>query len=210
MKRLTILVCMLALTLSSAADAAIQWKKGAGGNDHYYEIRQVDGGIDWADAGAKAIFDGGYLVTITSDAERTFVYDNLANHAQYWRANNGGGFTQFAGPWIGAYQDDAAQEPAQGWFWTNAEGAVDPGAWPGGEPNDFNGNEDCGMFYNHANNTTPVDVWNDVPCGFLAESYIVEWDQKPKGAPGLLAPAAAALGAVLAVAGAAAARKRVK
>ncbi|MEP7274673.1 MAG: C-type lectin domain-containing protein, partial [Acidobacteriota bacterium] len=66
----------------------------------------------WDEAQAAAVARGGYLATILSDAENTFVF-NLVNDPAYWRDD-----LPF-GPWIGGYQPPGSPEPAGGWTWVN-------------------------------------------------------------------------------------------
>ena len=63
----------------SAIGTPVQWT-GAGSNGHYYDISQASGtnvppygGLSWTEANSLAIAAGGYLATITSAGENSFI-----------------------------------------------------------------------------------------------------------------------------------------
>ena len=62
---------------------------------------------------------GGYLATITSAQENTFVH-NLITANEYW-INVG---VDSRGPWLGGYQPAGSLEPAGGWTWVTGEAFV--------------------------------------------------------------------------------------
>src|SRR5690349_10396811 len=77
MKSILLAVCAsLALSGGTALAAPILWSSADGGNDHYYEY--VSGPVSWttafaaADAATLSGYDS-YLVTVTSEAENTFL-----------------------------------------------------------------------------------------------------------------------------------------
>ncbi len=142
-------------------------------NNHLYEY--VSASLDWN--GAKTAAEArskygatGYLATITSASENSFVAARLLNQG-----------------WMGA--SDAAAEGSWRWvtgpesgtlFWTGASGgSVASGqyaSWNSGEPNDSGGNEDCAQYL------VGGGLWNDLPCsGTSLPGYVVEY-----GAPGNL------------------------
>lgn len=142
-------------------------------NGHLYEY--VSTTLDWN--GAKTAAESrskygasGYLATITSSAENSFVAARLSNQG-----------------WMGA--SDVASEGSWRWvtgpeagtlFWTGtSSGSVASGqyaSWNGGEPNDSSSNEDCGQYL------IGGGLWNDLPCsGTTLPGYVVEY-----GAPGNL------------------------
>jgi hypothetical protein len=92
-----------------ARGAWVQWTTASGGNNHWYQVftaPDVIGtgkGISWTDAKAAAESKGGYLVTIRSAAETTFINNliSLSAHPSYWQDLGWGYF----GPWIGAQQN---------------------------------------------------------------------------------------------------------
>ena len=81
-----ILLIMLVCFIVNPSNAdLIVWPTGEGGTGHFYEIYSEPAGITWDDAQADAVSQSGYLVTILSAAENTFVFDNLVNDSQFWR-----------------------------------------------------------------------------------------------------------------------------
>ena len=108
---LSAVVLLVAFTPATKA-ASVQWSVADGGNGHFYEAFSVPDGISWTSASQIADLMGGYLVTITSQAENDFVYD-LINYDMYWDGPSG--------PWIGGYQPPGSPEPAGGWTWVTDE-----------------------------------------------------------------------------------------
>jgi acetyltransferase-like isoleucine patch superfamily enzyme len=96
----------------------IQWNSASGGNDHMYEVVVIPEGISWSDANAAALAKGGYLVTLTSEAENTFVKDILvvnpiigSMQRSYWT----GGVCDVA-------DDSVLSNPGpQTWHWNNGD-----------------------------------------------------------------------------------------
>ena len=116
--------------------APIQWTVASGGNGHWYEGVYVGSNTLWTYANAVATAKGGYLASITSAAENSFV-TNLVSDLKYWDANSSGTF----GPWIGGYQYDKLAEPAGHWAWTSGE-SWSYTNWNPGEPNNAYNRED--------------------------------------------------------------------
>src|SRR6187551_3034226 len=99
--------CFISLAFTSFTHAEWQqWTVTAGGNGHYYEAVLAPAGINWNDAKAAAEVRGGYLATITSAQENTFVH-NLITANEYW-INAG---VDSRGPWLGGYQPAGSLEP---------------------------------------------------------------------------------------------------
>jgi hypothetical protein len=135
------------------------------GNGHTYSANYVPEGITWTQANAIAIRDGGYLATITSPRENEFVYENVANHDEFWfDGNPDNGY----GPWLGGYQIQNSTEPNGGWAWANGE-PMNYANWATGQPDNYNGNEDRLIFYGSS-------AWNDYPGDLKAKGFIVEYD----------------------------------
>ena len=61
---------------------------------HYYEAVSVSSGITWSEANAQASQTGGYLATMTSQAENDFIF-NLIDDTVYWYERPNG---RLAGP----------------------------------------------------------------------------------------------------------------
>jgi hypothetical protein len=93
----------------------VQWRIEDGGNGHWYQLLIRANGIDWV--GARSIADaaGGRLAQIESASERQFLFDFSAMSTSAWNKDAGGAL----GPWLGALQQTDAQEPFDGWIWTD-------------------------------------------------------------------------------------------
>jgi len=175
MKRhgLLVLGVILVAGLPSLTEAAlIQWLVTDGGNGHFYESFSVSGGISWTHASEAANLKGGYLVTITSQAENDFVH-NLINDAMYWDGPSG--------PWIGGYQPEGSPEPDGAWRWVTEEPFLYSN-WNGQQPNEFHGNNESRIHFGYIARTP---FWNDVPDTAVIEDgrrirgYIVESIPEP-------------------------------
>jgi hypothetical protein len=163
----------------------VQWPVADGGNGHYYEYVNpaATPSITWTEARAAAAARtfmgvGGHLATLTSDAERLFVFD------QYHSVPS-------PQSWIGGVQAPGAATPAAGWMWVTGEpwGVTD---WAPGEPNDWpntieNGGEQYLSMLNYGGGTDPTrGAWNDNTDRGVPSAYIVEYPVLPE-------PASAAL-----------------
>lgn len=160
------------LMLGSAASAApIQWTAGAGANGHWYEF--ISSPVNWATAMANSAASShlglqGYLVTITSAEEQSFVTNSVTT-------------TPTTISWMSATDTDTEGT----YVWQAGPEAGDTLTylnWAPGEPNNL-GNED----YIHFNWSTG-GRWNDIP-GHTNYGYVIEYggflDAVP--APGALA-----------------------
>lgn len=161
----------LACFAAASAQATIfEWSVGNGGNGHFYEW--VPGTYEWAGANTAATGLGGYLISITSAAEQSFVTES--SWFEY-KVTDGAGF----GPWIGAVQPPGSTEPAGGWLWSSGEGilASTCSNWEVGEPNNTNG-EEAGHMWNFAL------TWNDLSVEMSnAGGFIVEYNLNPVPEP---------------------------
>ena len=115
--------------VSVALGDTVRWDDHPDGLVHWYEV--VPTQLSWTDAKSDAEARGGYLVTVTSQAETDFIVDNLGSAILMC--------------WLGALQDPAApgwHEPDGGWTWITGE-TWDYTNWEprSGEPNNVNGNE---------------------------------------------------------------------
>jgi hypothetical protein len=98
----------------------IQWRVEDGGNGHWYQVVAIEGGFSHAEARAEARLRGGYLASLTTQAEDEWVYANLSAYDR----------------WIGGIQNVNAPdyaEPAGGWAWSTGE-AMDYTNWSGNGP----------------------------------------------------------------------------
>ena len=125
--------------------SASQWKSSAGGNNHWYELVKTPK-LTWSQARDYAVNHGGYLATITSSAENDFIRTLFANGTA---------------PFIGGYSENNVFRWVTGetFSYTN---------WQAGEPNNFNGVEDCAQFLG------ATGQWNDTSKNF-PNAFIVEY-----------------------------------
>jgi hypothetical protein len=123
-------------------------------NGHYYKWVNTSGTWGTAKAGAAGL--GGYLASVTSAAEQSFVTTSVApSSTAFWI---GGTDEQTEGTWLWVNGD--------AWGYTN---------WNGGEPNN-SGNEDYLMM--NTNGT-----WNDWNASGANPGYVVEWNVNPNIPP---------------------------
>jgi hypothetical protein len=167
------LVAFVLIGSRGVSAAPIQWTIGSGGNGHWYELFAATG---FTAANNSAISMGGYLATITSQAENDFVQALVA----------AGGATS---TWLGGFQSAANpgySEPGGGWAWLNGDpfvftnwGPREPGNTfnPGGI--DINGNEDhLGMSLDPSFSGRWFDINGNIP--YDAQfNYVVESVPEP-------------------------------
>lgn len=165
---------------SGALAAPVQWTVGAGGNDHWYEF--VTPATTWTAARTAALGSthlgmGGYLATLTSAGEQSFL---LGLSADGWL---GGSDAAVEGQWRWMDGPESSQL-----FWSGGIGGTPTGftSWNGNEPNN-QGDED----YLHLNGGR----WNDLPSS-STRGYFVEYSANGVPLPGTLGLAAAALAAL--------------
>jgi len=94
----------------------VQWRVEDGGNGHWYQLPIRANGIDWVSAKSIAESAGGRLAQMESATERQFLFNFSAMSIYAWNKDAGGAL----GPWLGALQQPGAQEPNDGWIWTDA------------------------------------------------------------------------------------------
>jgi hypothetical protein len=158
---------VLGVTMSSPTveGQASSWKH-PDGSTHWYEAVVVAAGIDWSSANAAAAIKGGYLATMTSAAENTFVF-GLINQAQFWSKTG----LIWNGPWVGGVQPSGSSEPSGGWKWGELE-AFTYKHWASGKP-DNAGKADRIHF--GGTTTTQVPAWSDGPSGVKRVAYVIEY-----------------------------------
>jgi len=151
-RNLAFVAALAALTSGAAQAAPVQWETSAGGNDHWYEV--VFGSFSWDTANTAAtssthLGETGYLASITSALEQTFINSLNPNNARAWLGGT-----------------DAAIEGI--WEWTSGE-AFAYSNWYSGEPNNYYGED-------HLVGWWVGDQWNDWDRSNLSSAYIVEYD----------------------------------
>ncbi len=171
---------------------AVRWEVGMGGNGHYYLPVNSSESLSWSDAKVAAETLGGYLVSLRSESENTFVFELVQGDDANWAGQPPDSSGYQRGPWIGARQQANSTEPEGGWRWENGERFTFH-AWrtklvPDPQPNDFNGEEEVAHFMAFDERQP---LWNDAPdeSSFGVFSYVVEFgppepDVPPK--PGLV------------------------
>jgi hypothetical protein len=166
---------------SSASDApkgappgAVVWSAVDGGNGHAYLVVHAPG-IQWDEADDAARNAGGYLVTITSSEENTFVFGLLAKDldASFFEDSN---VSVWFGPWLGAERDAAAGDPQLGWTWETGE-PFRYTAWAPTEPNAGLQNAETRIGYIGSGPDIPnAGRWADlVPNRPEVTGYVVEF-----------------------------------
>jgi len=184
-------VLAASLLASSAQATPIQWSSGTGHNDHWYEAVLAPSGITWTAASANAASVGGYLATILSGDENTFVF-NLINSPTYWTNPSG----PYIGPWLGGFQVSCSPEPSCGWTWLNGDGSFAAGSgaytnWNATEPSNGVGSPHglAEAYLHYFDYGGRNSTWNDLPndlsgAGFANPiAYVVEYNSNPTAAP---------------------------
>jgi hypothetical protein len=118
---------------------------------HTYEVYSET--LSWTDAQAIAKAKGGYLVSIGSDSENSYVAN--FKPSSLWS-------------WIGFYQPVFTNEPVGGWVWDSGETST-YSAWAPKQPDNWQGTEHYAHIYPAPN----LFIWNDLPndnlLGFIVE-----------------------------------------
>jgi len=187
-------VAVAFLSIATVAFADItsqaQWTIGSGGNGHTYRVVAKPGLISWDSANSEAGLAGGYLATVTSPAENSFVF-SLIDNAAFW--------TQSAndhGPWIGGFQLPGSSEPSGGFTWVTQPAASSPepfsyANWEAGEPNNLTAtvlgttyNQDRVSFFHVGSGRAAT--WSDEynvtgsPLNQWTISYVIEFNSIPE------------------------------
>ena len=122
-------------------------------NGHYYYVFSVENVTNWDAARAYCESLGGYLATITSQAENDAIYSQLLKQG-----------------YKSAYFGLTDSETEGIWQWVTGE-PVDYFNWHSGEPNSESSREDYAMFYYKFKDGT----WNDGKCTGSTVTFICEW-----------------------------------
>lgn len=130
-------------------------------NGHTYQVVVVPDGITWSAARDAAAASGGYLVTLTSEAENGFVHGLIADEATAWVSIGTAPNQTTSGPWIGLFQATGSAEPADGWGWVTGE-PLGFANWEINRPNDVDGIEHFGQYFGVGVGNRAA-TWNDLP-----------------------------------------------
>lgn len=165
---------MAIAAFSPAQAVPVQWTVGSGGNGHYYELVQSSSGLEWTAARSAALASthlgqSGYLATVTSAAEQTFLNALNPNDLDAWL---GGSDQGTEGVWLWMDGPEAGTQFWQGGPGGSATAPFNYANWVAGvEPNDFSTGEDGLVGWWNG------DQWNDLPHTgyFLVSYYVVEY-----------------------------------
>lgn len=168
----TTVICCIVFPIALYA-SPIEWNV----NHHYYEAVSAPAGISWEDANAAAIAAGGYLATISSTAENSFIF-GLVDSAEYWGKATDAGAANL-GPWLGGAKIGDA------WTWVTNEPFIFTN-WSSGEPNNQPPYEDRLEFFGYDQR---LAEWNDYSDARAMQysfphGYVIEFDAAPVPIPG--------------------------
>lgn len=161
-----LLLCLIAIFIVSmsfvSADSGIIYNSDTG--HHYQRVDETVGMSWWTahDDANRRTYRGcpGYLATVTSAAENSWIINNL------------GGANLLANKWMGGIQSSNASSKSSGWFWITGEFFSNP-LWNGGEPNDRGGTNERHLEWDEGDS----GKWNDEGHSIDENTgYIVEFD----------------------------------
>lgn len=146
---------------------------------HLY-IAAHEGNGSWRGASIRARRAGGYLATISSAAENSFLVNLFARDPRFMRQDDKG---HRYGPMFGLFQQRGSAEPAGGWGWENGE-PLRYTNWSRGNPDNYRGSatentQEFGRFFRPAdgrNSTGLPSFWDDSSGYLWGLGYIVEID----------------------------------
>jgi len=196
----TLLLVTLAISIFGSYCAAYpsQWPIASGGNDHFYDVILVPGGINWESAKTAAIAAGGHLATITSPEENAFIHGLASSNPDFWSFQPHSG--EYIGPWLGGFQPEGSPEPGGNWQWVTGEPFAYTN-WTPREPDNGNWGEDRLHFWDGRTPVPMASTWNDLPSDYGLSNpwaYVMEYPSKPAviPAPGALVLACIGAGCV--------------
>ncbi|WED24172.1 hypothetical protein L3Q72_14905 [Vibrio sp. JC009] len=158
---------------------AVQTFTSPDGVTHYYQVVYLpEGNLNWFQTAYLADNAGGYLASITSKEENSFIFDMVNAQKYFWKfpayvegQSHANHYEISIGPFLGGYQPEGSEEPAGGWSWLSGEkwtysnwavnlddGVVDKDPRPNDQPND-SGDGQRIMGFGEMN--LPVPTWGD-------------------------------------------------
>ncbi|MFC1823023.1 PEP-CTERM sorting domain-containing protein [Thermodesulfobacteriota bacterium] len=166
----TLLASVLLLgILAAAATPALAVPTQWAGNNHYYDL--ILDAQNWIAARDDALAAGGYLATVTSAGEQTFLNTINPTNLLAWL---GGTDRLFEAQWLWE------NGPEAGTIFWNFGTPIGYNNWNASEPNNL-GNEDALVGWWGAGGS-----WNDLPITNSVSYYVVEWDANPIPEPGTM------------------------
>ncbi len=160
------------LTSPAVAQSAVEWRVADGGNGHWYQRVTMPSEITWTSANAAAVSQSGYLVSINSAAEQSWVFQTLVNGQPHCQIASWAGKR---GIWLGLFQNHQASsysEPSGGWEWSSGE-PVSYTNWNEAEPNNVDFPADFAGMYAEYSGT-----WDDTPNDtgiYCTTGFAIEW-----------------------------------
>ena len=148
--------------------------------------------LTWNNANAAAQLAGGYLATLTSQAESDFVHA-LIDAPRYWNPTYlfwlPDPVTNLHGPYLGGSKPAGSAGPGVGFEWHHGDGLLADTFenWGPGEPNNAAGDQSL-LWYLvpgvDANPPARVNQWDDFQPYYSASvSYVIECDAMPVPEP---------------------------
>jgi hypothetical protein len=160
------------------------WASGTRPNGSYYEVYLLDfvhEDLPWSAARESAASKNGvsgqvgYLATIADEDENEFVDDLRQVAFQNATAAGGGSYPDVPQVWLGGYQPNPDDPPADGWAWVTGEPWAYTNWEPSLEPNDAGGSEShlaIGRFFANGDGE-----WNDEGATpGSVHGYVVEYE----------------------------------
>jgi hypothetical protein len=172
----TVTTSVLTLIASTSNAALTEWRISDGGNGHYYDV-VVTPLQTWVASKAQAESMGGYLASIRSASENSWIWTtfNIGGTSAYWA--NTGPYPGYDGPVFGAYRSSTNPQ----WTWVSGE-AWDYSNWgwsagPG---------EAGAQFIANSSAWDDIGVNGGTSAGGNV-SFVIEYDSNPVPAPASIA-----------------------
>ncbi len=158
-----------------------KWEINQGGNGHVYCAYTVSSTIDYGEAFQAAKNVGGYTVTIVSDAEWSFVKNNIINDGLGL-----GGTLLSSNIWLG-YVKLATPGNGYNYFWMTNEtwennwsnNSTTQSYFVTGEPEEYNANNNTRCTYIQSTTANADRLWSSQTCASTSNmtNLIIEFNQ---------------------------------